>query len=74
LLKRAGTFPAATVEERFNEALAYELAGDRSEALQLLEGCVREGYSRTDLDHAPELQNLRKDPRFQAVATKAKEK
>jgi tetratricopeptide (TPR) repeat protein len=74
LLKRAGTFPAATVEERFNEALAYELAGNRAEALQLLDGCVRDGYSRTDLDHAPELQNLRKDSRFQAVAMKAKEK
>ncbi len=74
LLKRAGTFPAATVEERFNEALAYELAGDRTEALQLLEGCVRDGYSRTDLEHAPELQNLRRDPRYQAVAMKAREK
>ncbi len=74
LLKRASTFPAATVEERFNEALTYELAGSRTQALQLLEGCARDGYSRTDLEHAPELRELRKDPRFQAVAIQAREK
>ena len=74
LLKRASTFPAPTVEERFNEALAYELAGNRTQALQLLAGCVHDGYSLTDLEHAPDLRDLRKDARFRDVAMKARNK
>jgi tetratricopeptide (TPR) repeat protein/tRNA A-37 threonylcarbamoyl transferase component Bud32 len=74
LLQRAGTFPAPTVEQQFNEALAYELAGGRETALRLLADCIRLGYSRADITHAPELQNLRKDPRYRNLGVKLAQK
>jgi tetratricopeptide (TPR) repeat protein len=70
LLRRAGPSTTLTVEQQFNEALAYELAGKRETALRLLSNCVRLGYSAADINHAPELQKLRKDPRFRNLGVK----
>ncbi len=70
VLRRANTLPTPTVEQLFNEALAYELAGRRDTALQLLKNCIRLGYSTADITHAPELATLRKDPRFRDLGVK----
>lgn len=70
VLRRAGNSAALTVEQRFNEAVAYELAGRRETALQVLGECVRLGYSPADIAHAPELQKLRKDSRFRNSGVK----
>lgn len=68
LLRRADAHPGRTVEQLFYEAQAYELAGKRDSALQLLRDCMQHGYSSTDIVHAPELASLRKDSRFSALA------
>jgi eukaryotic-like serine/threonine-protein kinase len=69
-LRRASSLRSPTVEQVFQEALVYELVGKRDAALRLLAECVRKGYSSADILHAPELQNLRKDPRFKSLDAK----
>ncbi|MBV9302284.1 MAG: protein kinase [Acidobacteriaceae bacterium] len=70
LLRRANTSAGLTTEQLFREVLAYEKAGERATALRLLRECVRSGYSSFDIMRAPELQNLRKDPRFKSLGVK----
>lgn len=50
----------------FDEAVAYELTGERNTALRLIAKCSQMGYSRFEILHVPELAALRKDPRFRA--------
>lgn len=71
LLKKADTLNGRTVEQLFYEAQAYELAGRRDSALGLIKSCVRLGYSSADILHAPELADLRKDPRFVGLGLNA---
>jgi tetratricopeptide (TPR) repeat protein len=56
----------ADVTVLFKSALVYETAGDRGRALEALAAALRGGYSREEIEHAPELRVLRKDPRFLA--------
>ncbi len=69
LLTRASSLGKADADHLFREAVAYELAGERDTALRLLADAARLGYSRFDIMHAPELQALRKDPRFNSAVT-----
>ena len=62
-----------TVEQLFTETTIYELVGYRDMALRLLKQCVRLGYSGADILHAPELAELRKDPRFKELGVSAAE-
>ncbi len=45
-------------------AMAYEELGERSTALRLLAEAFKNGYSPTEVENAPEMKGLRKDPRF----------
>jgi eukaryotic-like serine/threonine-protein kinase len=51
----------------FNSALIYELVGDREHALSALHSALRAGYSVSEAQSAPELAQLRKDPRFSKI-------
>lgn len=51
----------------FRCALAYELAGRRSLALETLKGALRGGYSRAEVERHPDLADLRQDPRYTAL-------
>ncbi len=64
LLGRAASLGKPDADRVFREAVAYELAGERGTALRLVGEAARLGYSHFDIMHAPELQELRKDPRF----------
>ncbi len=70
-LNRASSPTAPEAGQLFNEALAYEVAGEREVAIKLLAQCMGRGYSRFEINHAPELEALRKDARFKKLAASA---
>lgn len=45
-------------------AMIYEELGERNMALRLLAKAFKDGYSPTEVENAPEMKELRKDPRF----------
>lgn len=45
-------------------AMIYEELGERDTALRLLARAFKGGYSPTEVESAPEMKELRKDPRF----------
>jgi serine/threonine protein kinase/tetratricopeptide (TPR) repeat protein len=47
-----------------NVGQAYEILGDRAQALQYIEKSLQKGYDLTDLKHTPDLQGLISDPSF----------
>ncbi len=51
----------------FKSALIYELAGDRDRALAALAEALRDGYSPKEVRGEPELNKLRKDPRYDRI-------
>jgi adenylate cyclase len=63
VLARPGEFATA-----YNLACAYSRLGDREEALRLLDDAVRYGRGNFGwIEHDPDLENLRDDPRFHDI-------
>jgi eukaryotic-like serine/threonine-protein kinase len=54
-------------EALFYAALVYNQLGDREAALNWLQKAVAHGYSPAEIKNAVELDNLRQDPKFQAL-------
>ncbi len=52
----------------FKSVLVYELAGQREEALAALKKVLKAGYSIEEIRRDPALAQLRKDPRYAALA------
>jgi serine/threonine-protein kinase len=48
----------------FRKAVALELIGDRNGALQAGEEALHAGFSRTEFERAPEMQQLLRDPKY----------
>jgi len=48
----------------FEIAIAYELSGERSQALDALTAAVKAGQSLDDIKNEPDLVSLRADPRY----------
>ena len=67
-LNRLSATGSLTADQLLNAAIAYELLDEREMALRLLKQCFDRGQSRFEIDHAPELQTLRKDRRFQRLS------
>ena len=63
-LAQVPTRTANEVNTLFRGAVTYELAGDRINALSLLERALDRGYSTTEVKTDPELEALRQDVRF----------
>ena len=55
---------AGTGQVAYNLALAYEFAGRRARALDLLEVAIQKGHSRKEIQNDPYLVNLRADAGF----------
>ena len=51
----------------FLAALVYESAGERGQALRLLEEAARKGYAPIEIQRHPQLANLRADPGFKPI-------
>lgn len=55
----------------YNAACTYALLGEADAALDLLEQGAARGFGKRDwVEHDPDLDNLRGDPRFQALLAK----
>ncbi len=52
-------------------AMTFEELGDRDEALRLLQKAFRKGYPPTEVENAPEMKELRNDPRYKELLRKA---
>lgn len=56
--------PSRNASLLFRMVLAYEIAGNRAQALITLEAALKAGYSLVEIKKEPELANLRKDARY----------
>ena len=57
----------------YKTAVVSELAGRRADALRFLADCLKIGYSLKEIEADPELQNLRRDARYQLLLNKLSE-
>ncbi|HEV2988826.1 MAG TPA: tetratricopeptide repeat protein [Candidatus Angelobacter sp.] len=48
-------------------AIIYELTGNRQKALDALQSAVKSGFSKSEIQNAIELDNLRKDKRYSGI-------
>lgn len=55
------------VDVLYKAARVYEMAGQRGEALRVLDRCLRRGYSKVELDADPEFSRLRLDPGYKRL-------
>jgi eukaryotic-like serine/threonine-protein kinase len=55
----------------FRSGLVHEELGEREQALAAIGAAIAAGHSREEIDHAPPLEALRRDPRYAAVASRA---
>jgi Flp pilus assembly protein TadD len=53
-------------------AEVYAVTGDQQKALDCLKSAVQGGYPRFELERNPELDGLRKDPRYREIMAEAK--
>jgi eukaryotic-like serine/threonine-protein kinase len=63
-LAKVPTVTATEVNTLFRATVTYELAGDRANALAMLERALDRGYGLTEVRMDPELAALRKDVRY----------
>jgi serine/threonine-protein kinase len=61
-------------ETKFQAAIVYDMLSDRGAALVALEKAVDRGYSFTEIGVAPEFDNLRNEPRYQALVNRKQPK
>jgi eukaryotic-like serine/threonine-protein kinase len=66
-LNQALTYGKGDKEILFGAALIYNHAGEQGPALEWLNKAIRAGYSLATVRESPDLDNLRKDPRYQAL-------
>ena len=55
---------ALTAQMRVRAAAVYELAGDRTRALDMIGRALRAGYPMNDVERDPEFLELRSDLRY----------
>ena len=67
-LQAAFQLSSGDPETAYYAAKVYSLLGDRDQALIWLEKSVKSGYSPAEINNTVELDSLRKEPRFQALA------
>jgi tetratricopeptide (TPR) repeat protein len=71
LIEKAESLGARDVESQIYKARILDLLGKREEALTTLAACLRKGATELQIVPFPDLQSLRKDPRYrQLVASK----
>jgi len=66
-MEKALRLAPGNTDVAFQSVLVYELVGDRERALRILETTLQTGYSFGEVSGEPELNHLRKDPRYQQM-------
>ena len=67
LIKKAEEHGADDVDSQLSKARILELLGKRDEALSTLAVCFRRGATALQVAPFPDLQSLRKDPRYRQI-------
>jgi serine/threonine protein kinase/tetratricopeptide (TPR) repeat protein len=67
LIERAESLGAHDIDSQLYKARIFELLGKRKEALTTFEACFRRGASDLQVAPFPDLQSLRRDPRYKQI-------
>jgi tetratricopeptide (TPR) repeat protein len=67
LIERAESLGAQDIDSQLYKARILELLGKREEALAAFEACFRRGASDLQVAPYPDLQSLRRDPRYKLI-------
>jgi tetratricopeptide (TPR) repeat protein len=67
LIKKALKMAPGNVEVMSRAASTYEHLGDREKALEWISKAIENGYSRSDIENQPELQDLVADERYKKI-------
>jgi tetratricopeptide (TPR) repeat protein len=65
--KQARELAPDSVSSLFLAAVVHEAAGERKEALRLLEDAARKGYAPIEIQRHPQLAKLRADPGYRSI-------
>jgi eukaryotic-like serine/threonine-protein kinase len=68
LIQKAESFGADDMDSQLYKARTLELLGKREQALDTLAICFRRGASSLQIEPFPDMQSLRKDPRYLDLA------
>jgi serine/threonine protein kinase/tetratricopeptide (TPR) repeat protein len=68
LMARAESLGAGDMDSQLYKARLLELLGKRAEALTTLAACFRKGATDLQVTPFPDMQSLRKDPRYRQIA------
>jgi tetratricopeptide (TPR) repeat protein len=68
LVKKAETLGADDMDSQLFKARIFELLGNREEALATLAKCFRRGATSLQFAPFPDMESLRRDPRYLAMA------
>jgi eukaryotic-like serine/threonine-protein kinase len=69
LMKKADLLKAVDMESQLIKVRVLELLGDRQAALATAAGCVKRGATESQIEAIPDLEALRSDPRYKAIAS-----
>ncbi len=68
LVQEAADLPSLNVHQMFRVGEMFEELGNRERALEWIGRALENGMPLAQIDHAPALDELRSDPRFQELA------
>ena len=68
LIKKAESLGATDMDSQLYKARILELIGKREEALSTLQACFRKGARALQIESFPDMDALRKDPRYRQIA------
>jgi len=71
LMQKAESLGAEDMDSQLYKARILELLGQRNQALATLEACFRRGASAFQIAAFPDMESLRKDPRYQKMVQSA---
>jgi Flp pilus assembly protein TadD len=74
LARQAAAMDANDPAVNYKAGEAFELSGQREEAIPLLAKAIATGYDAYEFEHSPELAGLRSDPKFVAALAALKER
>jgi serine/threonine protein kinase/Tfp pilus assembly protein PilF len=72
LIKKAEMLGANDVDSQLSKARILELLGSRDDALATLKACFLKGATDFQVTSAPDMQSLRRDPRYRALLQSAR--
>lgn len=70
-IRTGDSFPSSDLDTQMYKARAFEVLGSREEALNVLAECFRRGATSFQVDLAPDMEDIRRDTRYQKLVHKS---